>query len=67
MNTPRHCPGFESFKNLKAVICRCPNCGAEKEIFSDEFDKRHICPGCRQEIDFSRCQLEVSGQTTTSR
>lgn len=67
MYTPRHCPGFESFKNLQAFTCKCPNCGAEKEIFSDEFDKQHICPGCKQKIDFTKCSLEVSGKTKTSR
>jgi len=43
MTTPRHCPGFEQFKSLKAFTCKCPNCGKEKEIFSDEFDRKHMC------------------------
>ena len=60
MTTPRHCPGFEDLKNLKAFICKCPNCGKEKEIFSDEFDKRHVCSGCGQEIDFTKCSIEAS-------
>lgn len=38
--TPQHCPGFKKFKNLKALKCKCPECAEEKEIFSDEFDKR---------------------------
>jgi hypothetical protein len=27
------------------------------EIFSDEFDRKHICRGCHQEIDFTKCAL----------
>ncbi len=29
MSTPRHCPGFEQFRNLKSFLCDCPNCGKE--------------------------------------
>jgi uncharacterized protein (DUF983 family) len=58
MTTPRHCPGFEGLKNLKSFVCKCPNCGKEKEIFSDEFDRSHTCNGCGQEIDFTQCSLE---------
>ena len=57
MTTPRHCPGLEEFKNLKSFTCHCPDCGKEVEIFSDEFDKRHVCKGCGREIDFTRCEL----------
>jgi ribosomal protein S27E len=60
-STPRHCPGFETFKHLSAFECKCPNCGHEVEIFSDEFDKPHKCKGCGQPIDFSKCTLEASG------
>jgi len=60
-STPRHCPGLEANKELKAFTCKCPQCGREKEIFSDEFDKPHICKGCGQPIDFSKCTLEASG------
>ncbi|HED00571.1 MAG TPA: hypothetical protein ENN18_09330 [Proteobacteria bacterium] len=63
MTTPQHCPGFESNKNLSSFICKCPNCGAEKEIFSDEFDVKHVCPKCKKEIDFTRCELYSSGKT----
>jgi transcription initiation factor IIE alpha subunit len=59
VSTPRHCPGFEANKQLQAFICKCPSCGAEKEIFSDEFDKEHTCPGCKEKIDFSKCTLET--------
>jgi uncharacterized protein (DUF983 family) len=59
MTTPLHCPGYERFKNLKSFECKCPKCGKEKEIFSDEFNKAHFCKGCGQEIDFTQCALEA--------
>jgi uncharacterized protein (DUF983 family) len=58
MTTPQHCPGFEHHKHLKSFVCTCAHCGAEKEIFSDEFDKSHKCGGCGKEIDFSQCKLD---------
>ena len=58
MTTPMHCPGFESMKHLKSFSCKCPNCGRETEIFSDEFDRKHFCNGCKQEIDFTQCSLD---------
>lgn len=58
MSTPKHCPGFEQFKHLKSFKCKCPNCGKEKEIFSDEFDKKHYCKQCGKEIDFTKCEIE---------
>ncbi|MEA1949441.1 MAG: hypothetical protein U9N83_19345 [Thermodesulfobacteriota bacterium] len=58
MSTPKHCPGFQNFKTLTSFSCKCPNCGQEVEIFSDEFDRTHTCSGCNQEIDFTQCQLE---------
>ena len=64
MTTPRHCPGFEDFKSLKAFTCTCPNCGKEKEIFSDEFDIKHVCAACGKEIDFTKCMIEETGGTT---
>ncbi|PIV19837.1 MAG: hypothetical protein COZ69_00230 [Deltaproteobacteria bacterium CG_4_8_14_3_um_filter_45_9] len=67
MSTPIHCPGFERFKDLKSFICQCPNCGKEVEIFSDEFDKKHICKECRQEIDFTKCTLTVGASDTSPR
>jgi len=57
MNTPQLCPGFEQFKHLKSFECKCPQCGAEKEIFSNEFDKAHKCDQCGQPIDFAQCSL----------
>ena len=67
MTTPRHCPGFESFRNLKSFACRCPSCGKEKEIFSDEFDRKHVCAGCGKEIDFTKCSLEGAGSEADPR
>lgn len=58
--TPQHCPGFTQFKDLKSFICKCPECGEEKEIFSDEFDRTHVCKKCGKEIDFTQCTLDGS-------
>jgi hypothetical protein len=63
MSTPMHCPGFEANKSLSSFMCKCPNCGKEKEIFSDEFDKQHTCPGCKQPIDFSQCAMHAHGES----
>ncbi len=60
MSTPQHCPGFEQFKTLKSFVCKCPECGAEKEIFSDEFDRPHKCDKCKRPIDFTQCRLDSS-------
>jgi hypothetical protein len=59
MSTPKHCPGFNELQNLKSFICKCPNCGREKEIFSDEFNRTHTCKGCGKEIDFINCKVEA--------
>jgi len=67
MTTPQHCPGYEKFKHLSSFNCRCPNCGKEYEIFSDEFDKKRRCKDCNQEIDFTRCELYASGTDTSPR
>ncbi len=58
MTTPQHCPGFQSHKSLKSFTCKCPQCGAAKEIFSDEFNKEHRCEKCGQPIDFTQCTLD---------
>jgi len=63
-STPQHCPGFQNFKDLKSFFCSCPECGEEKEIFSDEFDRPHTCRNCNSQIDFNQCKLE--GQAGTS-
>ncbi|HID30851.1 MAG TPA: hypothetical protein EYP19_12730 [Desulfobacterales bacterium] len=61
MTTPRHCPGFEQFKHLQSFICKCPSCAKEKGIFSDEFDRKHVCKACGKEIDFAQCRLDGGG------
>jgi len=58
MTTSQHCPGFEQHKHLKSFVCKCPNCGEEKEIFSDEVDKKQTCKGCGQEIDLAKCTVD---------
>ncbi len=58
MSTPQHCPGFTDLKHLKTFNCKCPSCGQAKEIFSDEFDRPHVCDGCGQQIDFTQCTLD---------
>jgi hypothetical protein len=58
-STPLHCPGLQEHKNLSSFICKCPNCGMKKEIFSDEFEKSHVCKGCNQPIDFTSCEYEA--------
>jgi hypothetical protein len=67
MTIPRHCPGFEQFKDLKAFVCSCPSCGKEMEIFSDEFDRKHVCKGCRKEVDFTKCTLRASASDRAPR
>lgn len=58
MSTPQHCPGFQQHKNLKSFICKCPKCKVEVEIFSDEFNKEHVCKKCGVKIDFTACTLD---------
>jgi ribosomal protein S27E len=65
--TPQHCPGYESFKDLKSFVCKCNSCGEEKEIFSDEFKKAHKCVKCGTTIDFTSCSYEAGGGTSTPR
>lgn len=66
-STPQHCPGFQQFKNLSVFTCKCPECGAEIEIFSDEFDKPHTCSGCKKPVDFNKCSIEGSGRSDEPR
>jgi hypothetical protein len=67
MTTPLHCPGLENFKGLSSFTCKCPECGMEKEIFSDEFSKTHTCKGCNKQIDFTKCTLDATGGTSAPR
>jgi uncharacterized protein (DUF983 family) len=67
VTTPQHCPGFASFKTLKSFSCKCPGCGEEREIFSDEFDRPHTCSKCGKPIDFTQCQLAGEGKSVSPR
>jgi DNA-directed RNA polymerase subunit RPC12/RpoP len=49
--TNDHCPGFESNKSLAEVKLKCPACGTEFEIFSDETEKSAKCPDCGAVVD----------------
>ena len=60
MTTPQHCPGFEEFRRLQSFFCTCSFCGKEVEIFSDEFDKKHLCKECKKEFDFTKCSVRPS-------
>lgn len=41
------CPGQDG-RSLKVSVHRCPSCGGEVEMFSDETRVR--CPQCRQPV-----------------
>ena len=41
------CPG-QDMRNLRVELYKCPNCGAEVEIFSDELKAK--CPKCGQKV-----------------
>ena len=41
------CPG-QNMNNLRVSLHRCPGCGTEVELFSDELKVR--CPKCGQEV-----------------
>jgi NADH pyrophosphatase NudC (nudix superfamily) len=40
------CPG--SNRNISAEIIKCPFCGMDVELFSDEMQRR--CPGCKNPV-----------------
>lgn len=42
------CPGSTSFKQPKPEDIRCPQCGNEVEIWSDEVEI--VCPQCKHAI-----------------
>jgi ribosomal protein S27E len=58
MTMSTHCPGFNDLKSLKSFTCKCPDCGKEKEVFSDELNKPQKCSGCGKELDLSKCVSE---------
>ena len=41
------CPG-QDMRNLRAALYKCPNCGAEVEMFSDELKMK--CGKCGQNV-----------------
>jgi hypothetical protein len=56
-------PGHKPFQG----VSNFPNCGKEIEIFSDEFDKKHVCRDCHMEVDFGKCSLRASASTDQPR
>lgn len=54
----QHCPGFESNKSLSAVTVKCPDCGKEIEIFSDELTKQIKCSECGSLFDAAAGKVE---------
>lgn len=54
----QHCPGFESNKSLSAITVKCPDCGNEQEIFSDELTKQIKCSSCSSLFDAAACKVE---------
>ena len=55
--TDQHCPGFESNKTLNEIKVKCPDCGKEIEIFSDEMTKKVKCPACSSMFDPQVCKV----------
>jgi len=53
-----HCPGFESNKTLSEVKVRCPECGKEWEIFSDEVGRSVKCAGCGTVVDSTTAKVD---------
>ena len=56
--TDQHCPGFESNKSLSEVKVKCPDCGQEFEVFSDEVGKSVKCSGCSSMVDTAACKVD---------
>lgn len=56
--TDQHCPGFESNKSLSEIKVKCPDCGQEIEVFSDEANKKIKCSGCGTMIDAAACRVD---------
>ena len=59
MSTPLKCPNSEKLRGLKSFVCKCDKCNEEVEIFSDEFEKEHVCAKCKAEIDFAKCDMDI--------
>jgi uncharacterized protein (DUF983 family) len=56
--TTQHCPGFEANKALAEIKLRCPACGKEWEIFSDELEKKTKCAACGAAIEPKACVVK---------
>ena len=41
-------------RNIVAITCKCPDCGNEVEMFSDETKAR--CSSCGREITIEECK-----------
>ncbi len=54
----QHCPGFESNKSLAEIKIKCPECGRESEIFSDELEKKITCAGCKNTFNPAKCKVD---------
>jgi hypothetical protein len=44
-----NCPGSQKFKQPQAENIRCPHCGGEAEIWTDE--SRTVCPKCKRTVE----------------
>lgn len=53
-----HCPGFESNKSLQEVKLKCPECGHEWDVFSDELKETVTCRGCGKTIETTKCRTD---------
>ena len=42
-------------RNVTPIECRCPECGHELELFSDERDI--TCPQCGTDVTMEVCEL----------
>ena len=41
-------------RNVSPITCRCPGCGEELEMFSDE--SKVTCPKCGREVTIEECR-----------
>lgn len=41
-------------RNVRVITCKCPGCGAELEMFSDE--SKTTCPKCGREVTLAECE-----------
>lgn len=49
-----NCPGSQKFKQPQPEMIKCPYCGTETEIWTDETVTR--CPECKKYISHKRQQ-----------